>query len=381
VVGSKLDFSRRKEAHRMAVGLMDIKGQYAELQGRIEKAVLEVLRSGRVILGPNVKAFEDEASAYMGTTGSVGVANGTDGLTIALRALGVGHGDEVITVPFTFYATAEAIAQAGAKPVFVDILPHTLNMDPAAIKAAITPKTKAIMPVDLFGLPADIDGIKTVAEAHGLPVVEDACQAWGATYHGHRAGSLGDMGVFSFFPTKNLGGYGDGGLVTGHSEVLVQRARELRFHGSKDKKTFTDIGFNSRLDEVQAAILRIELQVIDEWNGRRALVAEWYDEYLPDEIMRPTVPDSVTHVYHLYVLRHPQRDAIAAACRERKVDCAAYYTTPLQLQPVFADQGHKLGDFPCTDEAAAQNLAVPMHPNLTEEQVKEVAAAVAAGLA
>ena len=233
----------------MAVGLMDIKGQYAELQDRIEAAVLGVLRSGRVILGPNVKGFEEDAAAYVGTVGAVGVANGTDGLTIALRALGVGHGDEVITVPFTFYATAEAIAQAGAKPVFVDILPDTLCIDPAAIKRALTPRTKAIMPVDLFGLPADADAVRAVAESHGLPVVEDACQAWGATYNGRRAGSLGDMGVFSFFPTKNLGGYGDGGLVTAHSEVLVQRARELRFHGSKDKKTFTDIGFNSRLDE------------------------------------------------------------------------------------------------------------------------------------
>jgi len=381
VVGSGLDFSRRKEAHRMAVGLMDIKGQYAELQDRIEHAVLDVLRSGRVILGPNVKGFEDEAAAYMGTAGSVGVANGTDGLTIALRALGIGHGDEVITVPFTFYATAEAIAQSGAKPVFVDILPDTLCMDPAAARAAITPRTKAIMPVDLFGLPADADAIRQVAEARGIAIVEDACQAWGATYNGRRAGSLGDMGVFSFFPTKNLGGYGDGGLVTAHSEVLVQRARELRFHGSKDKKTFTDIGFNSRLDELQAAILRIELEVIDEWNGRRSLVAEWYDQYLPDEVVRPAVPDGHTHVYHLYVIRHPGRDAIAAVCKERQVDCAAYYTTPVQLQPAFADHGHKLGDFPRTDEAAAQNLALPMHPNLTEEQVQEVAAAVAAGLA
>ncbi len=365
----------------MAVGLMDIKGQYAELQDRIEQAVLDVLRSGRVILGPNVKSFEEEASAYMGTSGSVGVANGTDGLTIALRALGIGAGDEVITVPFTFYATAEAIAQSGAKPVFVDILPDTLCIDPTGVKAAITPRTKAIMPVDLFGLPADSDAVRAVAEARGIAIVEDACQAWGATYFGRRAGSLGDLGVFSFFPTKNLGGYGDGGLVTGHSEVLVQRARELRFHGSKDKKTFTDIGFNSRLDELQAAILRIELGVIDEWNGRRALVAEWYDQYLPDEVMRPAVPDGITHVYHLYVIRHPERDAIAAACKERHVDCAAYYTTPLHLQPAFADQGHKLGDFPNTDEAAARNLALPMHPNLTEEQVQEVAAAVAAGLA
>ncbi len=364
----------------MAVGLMDIKGQYAELQDRIESAVLDVLRSGRVILGPNVKGFEEEAAAYLGTAGAVGVANGTDGLTIALRSLGIGPGDEVITVPFTFYATPEAIAQSGATPVFVDIRPDTLNIDPDKIQAAITPRTRAIMPVDLFGLPADADAVKTVADAHGLAVVEDACQAWGASYKGRRAGSLGDLAVFSFFPTKNLGGYGDGGLVTGHDADTVQKARELRFHGSKDKKTFTDIGFNSRLDEVQAAILRLELQVIDEWNARRAQVAAWYDRYLPAEVERPAVPKGLTHVYHLYVLRHPRRDDIAAACRERQVDCAAYYTTPLQLQPAFADHGHKLGDFPATDKAAATNLAVPMHPNLTEDQVREVADAVAAGL-
>ncbi|MFA4965588.1 MAG: DegT/DnrJ/EryC1/StrS family aminotransferase [Thermoleophilia bacterium] len=365
----------------MAVGLMDIKGQYAELQGRIEAAVLEVLRSGRVILGPNVKGFEEEAAAAMGTPGAVGVANGTDGLTIALRALGVGPGDEVITVPFTFYATAEAIAQAGARPVFVDVLPDTLCMDPEAAKRAITSRTKALVPVDLFGLPADADALRAVADPRGIPIVEDACQAWGATYKGRRAGSLGDMAVFSFFPTKNLGGYGDGGLVTSHSDVLLQRTRELRFHGSRDKKTFTAIGFNSRLDELQAAILRVELGAIDTWNARRAQVAAWYDRHLPREVLRPAVPEALTHVYHLYVIRHPRRDAIAAACKERQVDCAAYYTTPLQLQPVFAEFGHQAGDFPATDVAAARNLALPMHPNLTEAQVVEVAAAVEAGLA
>lgn len=365
----------------MAVGLMDIKGQYAELQERIEAAVLDVLRGGRVILGPNVSSFEEEAAAQMGTSGAVGVANGTDGLTIALRALGVGAGDEVITVPFTFYATAEAIAQAGAKPVFVDVLPDTLCIDPAAMRAAITPRTKALMPVDLFGLPADADAIRAVAAEHGLPIVEDACQAWGATYKGRRAGSLGDMAVFSFFPTKNLGGFGDGGLVTAHDAELLQRTRELRFHGSKDKKTFTRIGFNSRLDELQAAILRIELEVIDTWNARRAQVAAWYEQYLPREVQRPAVPDGLTHVYHLYVLRHPERDAIAAVCKARGVDCAAYYTTPLHLQPVFAELGHMVGDFPATDAAAAENLAIPMHPNLSEAQVREVAEAVAAGLA
>ncbi len=365
----------------MAVGLMDIKGQYGELQERIEAAVLAVLRSGRVILGPNVKSFEEEAAASMGTAGAVGVANGTDGLTIALRALGVGAGDEVITVPFTFFATAEAIAQAGATPVFVDIRPDTLCIDARAVRAAITPRTKAVMPVDLFGLPADADAVRAVTEERGLPIVEDACQAWGATYKGRRAGSLGDMAVFSFFPTKNLGGFGDGGLITASDAELIQSARELRFHGSKDKKTFTDIGFNSRLDELQAAILRIELEVIDSWNARRAQVAAWYDQYLPREIVRPAVPEGSTHVYHLYVVRHPERDAIAVACKARNVDCAAYYTTPLQLQPVFAELGHQAGDFPVTDVAAAENLAIPMHPNLSEEQVREVAEAVAAGLA
>lgn len=365
----------------MAVGLMDIKGQYAELQAPIEEAVLGVLRSGRVILGPNVKAFEEESAAYMGTNGSVGVANGTDGLTIALRALSIGEGDEVLTTPFTFYATAEAIAQAGAKPVFVDILPDTLCIDPAKIDPAITKATKAIMPVDLFGLPADADAIKEVADAHGLKIVEDACQAFGSSYKGRRTGSLGDLGVFSFFPTKNLGAFGDGGLVTGHDPEIVQLARELRFHGSKDKVTFDRIGFNSRLDELQAAILRLELGVIDAWNARRAQVAAWYDEHLPAEIVRPAVPQGLTHVYHLYVARHPQRAAIVAACKERQVDCATYYTTPLQLQPAFAAFGHQLGDFPETDRAAAENFALPMHPNLTEAAVREVAAAVASGLA
>jgi len=364
----------------MPVGLMDIKGQYAELQDQIEGAVLDVLRSGRVILGPQVKGFEEKAAAYLGTSGAVGVANGTDGLTIALRALGLGEGDEVITTPFTFYASAEAIVQAGATPVFVDIREDTLNMDPAAIEAAITPRTKAVMPIDIFGLPADADEIAAIAHEHGLAVVEDACQAFGATYKDRRAGALGDIGVFSFFPTKNLGGFGDGGLVTSRDAELVDTARILRFHGSRDKKSFELIGFNSRLDELQAAILSIELTVIDDWNTRRRQVAAWYDEHLPADVVRPAVPADRTHVYHLYEMRHPQRDAIAGAFKERQVDCAAYYTTPLHLQPVFAWMGHTLGSFPVTEKAAAENLAIPMHPNLTKEQVKEVAAAVAAGI-
>ena len=365
----------------MAVGLMDIKGQYAELRDRIEEAVLEVLRSGRVILGPNVKGFEDEASAYMGTTGAVGVANGTDGLTIALRAAGVGAGDEVITTPFTFYATVEAIVQTGARPVFVDIDHETLNIDPAAIGAAISAKTKAIVPVDLFGLPADADAVAEIAAAHGLLVVEDACQAWGATYGGRRAGSLGDLAVFSFFPTKNLGGYGDGGLITGRDAALLDEARLLRFHGSRDKKDFEFIGYNSRLDEMQAAVLRVGLTRLDDWNRRRQQVAAWYDAHLPAEVVRPAVPEGLTHVYHLYVARTERRDEVAAALKAAAIGCAAYYTTPMHLQPALAFLGHQPGDFPVTEEAAATNLALPMHPNLTEEQVAEVAGVVREALA
>ena len=342
--------------------------------------VIATLESGWLSTGPRVRRFEQAFAEYTGAAHAVALNSCTAGLHLSLLAAGVGPGDEVITTPLTFCATANAIVHTGARPVFVDIRPDTLNLDPERLGAAITAKTKAIMPVDLFGLPADVDAVKAVADAHGVPVVEDACQAWGASYKSRRAGSLGDLGVFSFFPTKNLGGFGDGGLVTGHDAELVQTVRELRFHGSRDKKTFTAIGFNSRLDEVQAAILRVELEVVDTWNARRAQVAAWYDAHLPREVLRPCVPEGYTHVYHLYMMRHPRRDAIAAACKERQVDCAAYYVTPCHLQPVFAGMGHKLGDFPATDAAAAQNLALPMHPNLTEEQVKEVAAAVAAGL-
>ena len=263
---------------------MDIKGQFEELQSDVEKSVIDVLRSGKYILGPNVRPSKAKPPTTWAPPASVGVANGTDGLTIALRAAGIGAGDEVVTTPFTFYATAEAIVQAGARPVFVDIDPDTLNIDPQKIAAAVTAKTKAIMPVDIFGLPADADAIAAVARKHGLIVVEDACQAFGADYFGRKAGSLGDLAVFSFFPTKNLGGYGDGGLVTGTNAELVDAARVLRFHGSRDKKTFEYIGFNSRLDELQAAVLRQGIKKIDDWNLRRAQVAEWYDLYLPDEV-------------------------------------------------------------------------------------------------
>jgi len=363
------------------IGLMDIKGQIADVQDEVEAAVLAVLRGGQFILGPNVKALEAELAAYLGTVGAVGVANGTDGLTIALRAAGVGEGDEVITTPFTFYATAEAIVQAGARPVFVDIDPETLNIDPAAIPGAVTAMTKAIVPVDLFGLPADADAVSAVASEHGLTVVEDACQAFGARYKGRPAGALGDLGVFSFFPTKNLGGYGDGGLVTGRIAEAVEMARMLRFHGSRDKVDFDYVGYNSRLDEIQAAVLRVGLTRVDGWNAHRAQVAAWYDELLPAAVRRPAVPDGSTHVYHLYVARLAERDTAAKALKEAGVACAAYYTTPLHLQPALSFLGHRQGDFPATEEAARTNLALPMHPHLSQEQAAEVAGALAGVLA
>jgi dTDP-4-amino-4,6-dideoxygalactose transaminase len=262
--------------------------------------------------------------------------------------------------------------------VFVDIDPETLNIDPAAIAGAITAMTKAIVPVDLFGLPADADAISAVASEHGLTVVEDACQAFGASYKGRRAGSLGDLAVFSFFPTKNLGGYGDGGLVTGRIAELVEMARLLRFHGSRDKKDFDYIGFNSRLDEIQAAVLRVGLTRVDGWNAHRAQVAAWYDATLPPDIRRPAVPDGLTHVYHLYVARSRRRDELAAALKGAGVACAAYYTTPLHLQPALSFLGYRPGDFPATEEAAATNLALPMHPHLTQDEVAEVARVLAA---
>jgi len=363
------------------IGLMDIKGQIAEVQGDVEAAVLDVVRSGQFILGPNVKALEEEIAAYLGTAGSVGVANGTDGVTIALQAAGIGEGDEVITTPFTFYATVESIIQAGARPVFVDIDPDTLNIDPGRIAAAITAMTKAIVPVDLFGLPADADAISAIASEHGLTVVEDACQAVGATYHGRRAGSLGDLAVFSFFPTKNLGAYGDGGLITGRIPEFLEMARLLRFHGSRDKVDFEFIGYNSRLDEMQAAVLRVGLRKLDEWNRRRQRVSAWYDAHLHADVVRPAVPEGLTHVYHLYVARTVRRDEVAAALKAAAIACAAYYTTPLHLQPALAFLGHRPGDFPVTEQAAAANLALPMHPNLTEDQVVEVAEVVREALA
>jgi dTDP-4-amino-4,6-dideoxygalactose transaminase len=362
----------------MAVPLMNVRAQYESLIPEITKRFAEIVDSSSFVLGAHVKAFEAEAAAYLGTKHAIGVANGTDALVIVLRALGIGPGDEVICPPYTFYATPESIAAVGATPVFADVDEQTFNLDLDEVRSRITGRTKAIMPVHLFGQPADMDELNALAKEHSLAVVEDAAQAWGATYKGARVGSLGDAATFSFYPTKNLGGFGDGGLIATNSDELAELARMLRFHGSKDKKTFTHVGFNSRLDELQAAVLRLELEHIDEWNGKREQVAAWYAEAgLGDLVDLPAVGDGRSHIYHLYVVGcRGNRDAIQAACKEAGVSTSVYYGDPLHLQPVFEHLGGAPGDMPVTERFGRENLAIPMFPLMTREQVEEVVAAV-----
>jgi dTDP-4-amino-4,6-dideoxygalactose transaminase len=337
-----------------------------------------VTRSGRYILGPEVAAFEGEFAAYNGVGHCVGVANGTDALTIALRALGVRPGDEVVMPSLTFYATAEAAVNAGAAPVFCDVDPETYCVTAETVERAITPRTKAIVPVHLFGNVAPVEELRS----HGLPVLEDAAQAAGATMGGHRAGSLGDAATVSFFPSKNLGGLGDGGAILTDDGDVAQRARELRFHGSRDKVTFNDVGYNSRLDELQAAALRVLLPELDAWNAARRAVAAAYEERGLGELLdlpRPT--DGAEHVYHLYVTRHERADDLAAALGEAGVQARGYYRVPVHLQPSMKRFGGESLSLPVTDELARDNLALPMGSDLTEAQVDEVVEAVRSSVA
>lgn len=361
----------------MSVPLMDIGAQYGPLRAEIDAAIAEVLDGGRFILGPNVAALEREVGEELGRH-CVGVANGTDALVIALNALDVGPGDEVITTPYTFYATAEAIARLGATPVFADIDPVDLCLDPAQVEARITPRTKALLPVHIFGHPADVAGLRAVAERHGLPIVEDAAQAYGAADGGTPVGALGDIATFSFFPTKNLPGIGDGGMVVCRDEAVAARVRRLRFHGSTDKVVFEEVGYNSRLDELQAAVIRIFLRHVHDWNdGRRAAAAAYAGAGLGEVMTLPAERPGARHVYHLYMARHPDREAVRAALSAAGVASAVYYGIPMHLQPVFAHLGYSEGDLPVAEECARTALALPMHPFLTAEQVAGVVEALA----
>ncbi len=346
----------------MAIPLVDVRAQYAPILGELKDRLADVVDSGHFILGPNVQAFEAEAAAHLGLAESVGVANGTDALVLVLDALGVGSGDEVICPSFTFYATAEAIARRGATPVFCDIDPETLNLDPADVASRMTGRTKAILAVHLFGRPAPIAELPG-----GLPVVEDAAQAFGAP----GVGRDGVASTFSFFPTKNLFGLGDGGLVATDDPALADRVRVLRFHGSRDKQTFEAIGYNSRLDELQAAALRLFLTRVDAWNAARRHAAARYQALGLGEVC--SLPeDDPGHVFHMYVVRSSERDRIAAALKDAGIGCAAYYATPLHLQPVFASLGYRVGSLPETERAARENLALPLWAGIGEAEQRQV---------
>lgn len=356
---------------------MDIQAQYGPLRAEIDAAIAGVLDSGRFILGPEVSELESEVSTRLQGRPCIGVANGTDALVIALQALGIGPGDEVITTPYTFYATAEAIARIGATPVFVDIDPTTATIDPELVEARITDKTKAIIPVDIFGHPADMTPILTTAAENTLVVIADAAQSFGASDDTWPVGTMGDAVTFSFFPTKNFPGIGDGGMIVARDDTLADRIRRLRFHGSKDKVVFEEVGYNSRLDDLQAAVIRVFLPHLDRWNAGRRQAAAWYEECGLGEYMTlPSERSGATHVYHLYMARHPRRDEVRQALAAEGVAAAVYYGIPMHLQPVFAHLGYAEGDLPVAEEHARTGLALPMHPHLTREQVETVVAAV-----
>jgi len=364
------------------VPFLDLKRQFAGIREEVLTAVTRVLESQQFILGAEVEALEHELAAYVGAKYAIACASGTDALLLALMAVGLMPGDEVITVPFTFVATAACVARLNAKPVFVDILPGTYNLDPASLEKAIGPRTKAIIPVHLFGLAAEMESISDIAKRHGVPVIEDAAQAIGCHYQGRAVGTLAAMGCFSFFPTKNLGGAGDGGFITTDDPALADKLRVLRVHGSRTKYEYELLGINSRLDALQAAILRVKLQHLDEWTAARQRNAEQYRalfaEYgLQRLVSLPAVPTKGTHVYNQFVIRTVQRDELREHLRRAGFPTEIYYPAPLHLQPSFAYLGHKEGDFPETESACREVLALPIFPELTHGQQRMIVGAIA----
>ena len=355
----------------------DLQAQFATIRREILQAVESVLESQQFILGQQVELFEKEAAAYVESPFAVGCASGTDALYLALCAQGLGPNDEVITTPFTFVATAGSIARTGAKPVFVDIDPDTFNIAPDLIEQAVTEKTKAIIPVHLFGLSADMRPILNIAAKHSLAVIEDAAQAIGSTYHGQKIGSIGDFGCFSFFPSKNLGCAGDGGMVTARERGMADKLKLLRAHGTKQKYHSEIIGMNSRLDSLQAAILRVKLRYLDTWTKARqehaVLYAQLFEHYnLTDIISAPQTPANYGHVYNQYVIRCENRDALRDYLQEQGVPTAVYYPEPLHLQPAFDYLGYKEGSMPHSEKACADSLALPIYPELPAEAQERV---------
>lgn len=367
----------------MNIPLLDLKAQYLSLRSEILAAIEATCDEQGFILGPRVVAFEQAVSAYTGSAHAIGVASGSDALLLALMALGVKAGDEVITVPFTFFATAGAISRLGAKPVFIDIGPDSFNMDPSLLERAMTGRTKAIIPVHLFGQCADMEGINEIARRRKIGVIEDACQAIGAGRNGRRAGVLGDLACFSFFPSKNLGGFGDAGMVTTNDKALAQSIAMLRVHGSRVRYVHEAIGINSRLDALQAAVLLVKLKRLDQWaEGRRRNAARYErlfaEAQLPDRVTLPVLDAGNFHVFNQFTLRVQRRDELRSYLKDQGVGTEVYYPRPMHLQECYQDLGYQKGAFPQSERAAEEVLSIPIYAELTDEQLEYVVQTIAA---
>lgn len=359
------------------IPMVDLQAQYVSIKDEIDRAVFDVLASGRFVLGPEVAAFETEFAEYCGATHAVAVNSGTSALHLALLSAGVGPGDEVITVPYTFVATVATIRYTGATPVFVDIEPEGCTMDTAQVAQAITSRTKAIVPVHLYGQPADLDPLRALAREHGLVLLEDAAQAHGATYRGRPVGGLGDLGCFSFYPGKNLGAYGEGGIVVTNDEAYADTVRSLRSWGEDHRYHHGRQGFNYRMDGLQGAILRVKLRHLPAWNTARRRIATHYDQLLEGTgVTTPSVLAHGTHVYHLYAIRTSRRDALHDALEADGIQSGLHYPVPVHLQPAHADLGGHVGDFPQAEAAARTTLTLPVYPELPDSVPERVAATV-----
>jgi len=365
-----------------ALQFLDLRLQYEEIRDEIMQAVTQVLETQRFVLGPEVEQLEAEIADYVGCRHAVACASGTDALILALLALGIGPGDEVITTPFTFVATASAIIRAGATPVFADIDPNTYNLDPALLRQLITPRTRAIIPVHLFGLAAEMEPIMKLASEHGVSVIEDAAQAIGAAYRGKSTGTIGSMGCFSFFPSKNLGGAGDGGMITTNDDGYADRLRLLRVHGSRSKYRYEILGMNSRLDALQAAILRVKLRHLNDWTEQRRCNAVRYASLFAhgeagNHVALPLEPQGMRHVYNQFTIRCPERDGLREHLHREGVPTEIYYPHPLHLQPAFAYLRYKEGSLPHAELAARQVVSLPVYPELTEDEQRMIVDAIA----
>ena len=352
------------------IPFVNLKNEYESIQNELDQAVNETLKSGNFVLGEEVKKFEEDFSNYIGSKYSVGVNSGSDALFFAVKALGIGKDDEVITVSHTFISTVDAIVKNGAKPVFVDIDPGTYCIDASKIEDKITEKTKAILPVHLYGHPADMGHIQEIAREYGLFLIEDGCQAHGAEYNGKKVGSIGDIGCFSFYPTKNLGAWGDGGITVTDNEEIKEKLRLLRNYGQSEKNYHDYVGYNSRLDEIQAAVLRVKLKHIDYWNERRRKVAMSYNELLED-VVKPLEMNYAKHVYHLYVVRHRQRDKIRQHLLYNKIQSQIHYPCPVHNQKAYFNHGYSL-KLPITEKITGEILSLPMHPWLQEIDIERI---------